>query len=680
MSDATTPVIVSACRTPIGKYLGGLSSFTAPQLGAIVLREAIRRAGADPALVDEVIMGHVLQGGAGQAPGRQAAIHSGLPATIPAVTINKVCGSGLKAVMLAAQAIKAGDAQCVVAGGMEAMSASPHYLYGLRTGIKAGNSTLVDGMIHDGLWDSFGTVHMGSYAEYTAEKAGITRKDQDEFAYQSHRKAVAAIEAGRFKAEIVPVEVPGKGGPTVVDTDEGPRKDTTPEVLAKLKPAFQKEGTVTAGNAPGLNDGASALVVTSLAFARTHRLTPARADYVLRDRWRRTPRSLLRPDPGGGEPAPDRAQADLRIRSHRGERGLRGPGPCRWPRAGLGLGPCQCERRGHRPGSPDRRERGAGPDHAALRHAGPEGSHRPRDVVSGRRQRRGPRGRGALTGKDKLKLLGWSSIFLVGAFVLSGFLAFLLARVVLQPGASFLEIAAVQTIALLIGFGFATWLIGHRVLKLTRADFERLGGARAGRRLGRFGRGMLLGIILAAIAMLIAVPIGHASWRTDSAGPITWIGAIALTGVVLLPAALAEELAFRGVPLLALTRAFGRGPAIAGLAVLFAAAHLENPSVSILALANIALAGVFLALLFFTPGGLWTSTGAHLGWNLTLAGLGAPVSGLPLAIPWLGYSPGGPLWLTGGAFGPEGGAIASLCLLGGSLLAARTGLRKAEAS
>lgn len=274
MSDATTPVILSACRTPIGKYLGGLSSFTAPQLGAIVIREAVKRAGIDLAAIDDVIMGHVLQGGAGQAPARQAAIHAGLPGTIPALTINKVCGSGLKAVMLGAQAIKAGDAQVVVAGGMEAMSASPHYVYGMRLGIKAGNQTMVDGMIHDGLWDSFGTVHMGSYAEYTAQKAGVTRKDQDEYAYQSHMKAVAAIDAGRFKAEIVPVEVPGKGGPTVVQTDEGPRKDTSLDALGKLKPAFQKDGSVTAGNAPGLNDGASALVVSSMAFARTHGIQP----------------------------------------------------------------------------------------------------------------------------------------------------------------------------------------------------------------------------------------------------------------------------------------------------------------------------------------------------------------------------------------------------------------------
>ena len=274
MSDATTPVILSACRTPIGKYLGGLSSFTAPQLGAIVIREALKRAGLAPGSIDDVIMGHVLQGGAGQASGRQAMIHAGLPGTIPALTINKVCGSGLKAVMLAAQSIKAGDSQCIVAGGMEAMSASPHYVFGMRTGIKAGNQTMVDGMIHDGLWDSFGNVHMGSYAEYTAQKAGISREDQDEYAYQSHHKAVQAIEAGKFAAEIVPVEVAAKGGTTTVAQDEGPRRDTSVATLARLKPVFQKDGTVTAGNAPGLNDGASALVVSSLAFARASGIRP----------------------------------------------------------------------------------------------------------------------------------------------------------------------------------------------------------------------------------------------------------------------------------------------------------------------------------------------------------------------------------------------------------------------
>ena len=274
MSDTTTPVILSAVRTPIGRYLGGLSSFTAPQLGALVIREAVRRAGVDPNTIDDVIMGQVVQGGSGQAPARQAMVQAGLPGSVPALTINKVCGSGLKAVMLASQAIRAGDAECVVAGGQEAMSSAPHYVYGMRTGIKAGNQTMVDGMIHDGLWDSFGCCHMGEYAEYTAEKAGVSRADQDAFAYESHRKAVAAQEAGEFKDEILPVQVPGKGGPTTVSADEGPRKDTSPEALAKLKPVFKKDGSVTAGNAPGLNDGSSALVVASLAFAKAHGITP----------------------------------------------------------------------------------------------------------------------------------------------------------------------------------------------------------------------------------------------------------------------------------------------------------------------------------------------------------------------------------------------------------------------
>ena len=275
MSDSTTPVILSAVRTPIGRYLGGLSGFTAPQLGAMVIREAVARSGVDPAAIDDVIMGQVVQGGSGQAPARQALIHAGLSPSIPALTINKVCGSGLKAVMLASQAIKAGDAEVVVAGGQESMSSAPHYVYGMRGGIKAGNQTMVDGMIHDGLWDSFGCCHMGEYAEYTAEKAGVSRQEQDAFAYDSHRKALAAAEAGKFKAEILPVQVPGKGAPITISVDESPRKDTSPETLAKLKPALRKDGgTVTAGNAPGLNDGSSALVVTSHAFAKAHGLTP----------------------------------------------------------------------------------------------------------------------------------------------------------------------------------------------------------------------------------------------------------------------------------------------------------------------------------------------------------------------------------------------------------------------
>jgi len=270
-------VIVSAVRTPIGKFLGGLAPLSAPELGAVAIRAAIERSRIDLDAIEEVIMGNVIQGGVGQAPARQAAIKAGVPATVSALTINKVCGSGLKAVMLAAQSIKAGDRHVVVAGGQESMSNAPYYNYGMRGGVKLGDQTLVDGMIKDGLWCSFCDVHMGVHAEYTAIKAGVTREMQDEFAVRSHQKAVAAIEAGKFKDEIVPVKVPGRKGPTTVDTDEGPRKDTTAESLARLRPAFpSKQGgdnlSVTAGNSSSLNDGASALVVTSEDFARAHGL------------------------------------------------------------------------------------------------------------------------------------------------------------------------------------------------------------------------------------------------------------------------------------------------------------------------------------------------------------------------------------------------------------------------
>lgn len=273
-----TPVIVGAARTPIGRFLGGLSSLTAPELGAIAIREALKRSKVPVEDVQEVIMGHVLQGGTGQAPARQAALKAGIPPTVSAVTVNKVCGSGLKAVMLASQAIKAGDAQVIIAGGQESMSNAPYYLYGVRGGVKAGDQTMVDGMIKDGLWCASCDVHMGRHAEYTAKKAKVSREDQDAFAEASHRKAISAIDAGKFKEEIAPVQIPGKKGPTTVDTDESPRRDTSLEVLAKLKPAFpSKNGanedlTVTAGNAPGLNDGAAALVVVSEAYAEEHKL------------------------------------------------------------------------------------------------------------------------------------------------------------------------------------------------------------------------------------------------------------------------------------------------------------------------------------------------------------------------------------------------------------------------
>jgi acetyl-CoA C-acetyltransferase len=277
MSDKSRiPVIVAAVRTPIGKFLGGLSSLSAPELGAIAIREAVKRSRVSPEAIEEVIMGQVLQGGSGQAPARQALLKSGLPPNISALTVNKVCGSGLKAVMLAAQAIKAGDKQVIVAGGQESMSNAPYYVYGMRNGVKLGDQKIVDGMIKDGLWCASCDVHMGGHAEHTAKKSGVGRQEQDDFAVKSHAKAIAAMESGKFKDEIVPVEIAGKKGSTVVDSDESPRKDTSAESLNKLKPAFGGKGegdlSVTAGNASSLNDGASALVIVSEEYAEANGL------------------------------------------------------------------------------------------------------------------------------------------------------------------------------------------------------------------------------------------------------------------------------------------------------------------------------------------------------------------------------------------------------------------------
>jgi len=273
--DKPQPVIISACRTATGTFLGGLSSLPATQLGAIVVKEAVKRAGIDPSTIDEVIMGQVVQAGCGQAPARQAMIHGGIPPHVSAMTINKVCGSGLKAAMIAAQAIKAGDGDCYLVGGFESMSNTPYGLHGARGGLKFGDKKIEDFMILDGLWDSFHNYHMGNAAEYTAQKANITREEQDEYAYNSHRKALAAWEDGKFDQEIVPVEIPQrKGDPVVFKKDEPPRPGTTVEGLARLRPAFQKEGSVTAGNSPGLNDGASALVVTSEGYAEANGLKP----------------------------------------------------------------------------------------------------------------------------------------------------------------------------------------------------------------------------------------------------------------------------------------------------------------------------------------------------------------------------------------------------------------------
>jgi acetyl-CoA C-acetyltransferase len=262
---------VSACRTAIGEFQGSLAGLSAPQMGALVIRESVKRAGIEAGQVDEVLMGNVVQAGVGQAPARQAMIHGGIPDSVSAMTVNKVCGSGLKAVMLAAQAIRAGDADIIVAGGMESMSNAPYFLPKARTGYRLGHGELVDGMIHDGLWDSFNNFHMGVAAELIAKKFNVTREDQDRFSMESHQKAAKAQADGSFRDEILPVMIPQrKGDPKCFCVDERVRPDTTMETLAKLKPAFQKDGTVTAGNAPGLNDGASAVVVMSgAAVGRT---------------------------------------------------------------------------------------------------------------------------------------------------------------------------------------------------------------------------------------------------------------------------------------------------------------------------------------------------------------------------------------------------------------------------
>ncbi len=277
MAGLDDVVIISGCRTPVGKFQGSLSDLGAPQLGAIVVREAVKRAHLDPKQIDECIMGNVVSAGLGQNPARQAAIFGGLAPEVGAMTINKVCGSGLKAVALAAQAVETGNSSVVVAGGMESMTNAPYLLPQARQGYRLGNATIVDSMVHDGLWDIYNDYHMGITGENVAEKYGITREEQDEFALNSHRKAVAAIHQCRFKAQVVAVELPAKkkgAAPIIFDKDESPREDTTIEILRALKPAFKKDGTVTAGNAPGVNDGAAALVLTSRQRAEELGATP----------------------------------------------------------------------------------------------------------------------------------------------------------------------------------------------------------------------------------------------------------------------------------------------------------------------------------------------------------------------------------------------------------------------
>ena len=268
-------VIVSAVRTPVGRFQGTLVPFSASDLGGLAVRAAIERAGVDPASVDEVLMGNVVLAGQGQAPARQAAIKAGLPPTVGATTVNKICGSGLKTVMLAAAMIAAGDGDIFVAGGMESMNNGPHLLSQARFGYRLGDGKLVDAMVHDGLWCAFEDHHMGNSAEWIAREYNLTREELDEYAYESQMKAIAAIDAGRFEDEIVPVEVPQRKKPPIVfDTDEVPRRDTSLEKLARLKPAFQPDGIVTAGNSPGITDGAAATVVMSRARAEELGIQP----------------------------------------------------------------------------------------------------------------------------------------------------------------------------------------------------------------------------------------------------------------------------------------------------------------------------------------------------------------------------------------------------------------------
>jgi acetyl-CoA C-acetyltransferase len=274
-----TAVLVGAARTPIGRFMGGLAPLTAPQLGAVAIGAALERSGIERGDLDDVILGNVVSAGAGQAPARQAALGGGVADTVGAMTVSRVCGSGLQAVMLAAQAIRAGDARAVLAGGMESMSNVPYYLMGYRQGVKFGHQQLIDGLLHDGLWCAFDACHMGGHAEYTAMKAGISREDADRFSLESHQKAIRAIDGGCFREEIAPVTIASRRGNVTIDTDEPPRRDTTIDALGKLKPAFNTDAprevtdpVVTAGNAPGLNDGAAALVVTSEEYARAHGL------------------------------------------------------------------------------------------------------------------------------------------------------------------------------------------------------------------------------------------------------------------------------------------------------------------------------------------------------------------------------------------------------------------------
>jgi acetyl-CoA C-acetyltransferase len=378
MSEA---VIVSAVRVPTGKFLGTLKDFAAPELGALVVREAVARAGIDPASVDECIMGNVVSAGAGQAPARQAALKGGLANHVAALTINKVCGSGLKAVMLAHQGIQTGDIEIAVAGGMESMSNAPYLLAKAREGLRMGNTQMVDAMIHDGLWCPFENWHMGNAGETVADAYKVTRDEQDAYAADSHKKAAAAHAAGKFAAELLPVPIKQKkGDPVLFAQDESVRAETTAEVLRGLKPAFKKDGSVTAGNAPPVNDGAAALVVMSAARASALGLTPL-ARIVAQATSGLEPKMLLE---------------SAGRRSLRAERGVRRAGGGRHPRARHRCRAGQRQRRRRGPGPPDRRLRRSRAHDAALRAQGSRRQARDRHALPGRRQRRRAGHRAAL--------------------------------------------------------------------------------------------------------------------------------------------------------------------------------------------------------------------------------------------------------------------------------------------
>ena len=391
--------LVSAARTPIGKFGGGLAAVPAVELGGIAIRAAVERAGLDPAsaVFDDVLMGQVLQGGAGQAPARQAVLRAGLLDTTSATTINRVCGSGLKAIMLAAAEIRAGDAELAIAGGMESMNGAPYLLPGARFGYRLGNAEIKDSTVSDGLWCAVEDCHMGTHAERVAIKDHVSREDQDAFALASHQKAIAAMDAGRFAAELAPVTIrDAKGRETIISEDEGPRRDSTAEALARLRPVFAlpdgedrgdaTAGTVTAGNAPGITDGAAATVVASERAVERYGLKPlARivgyAQAEVAPKW-----LFLAPGPGRPPPARSHRAPDRRLRPHRDQRGVRRAGPRRRSRARLRLGQGQRQWRGDRSRPPDRRQRCPHRRHAPPRTRPTRGPLRPRDPVPRRRR------------------------------------------------------------------------------------------------------------------------------------------------------------------------------------------------------------------------------------------------------------------------------------------------------